>query len=66
MRRWMECFCGWQAASRRVTLLEQARAAYREPGFEPAAAAAALLECAREHGALAPPPFATFTAKEVP
>jgi DNA polymerase III subunit delta' len=39
-----------QAASRRTTLLEQARSAYREPAFEPAAAAAALLECARERG----------------
>ena len=33
-----------------MTLLEQARAAYREPAFEPAAAAAALLACARERG----------------
>lgn len=39
-----------QAASRRGTLLEQARAAYRELAFEPAAAAAALLACARECG----------------
>jgi len=36
------------AAERRATLLEQARAVYREPGFEPAAAAAALLGSARE------------------
>ena len=39
-----------KAVSRRVTLLEQARAVYREPAFEPAAAAAALLACARERG----------------
>ncbi len=39
------------AAERRATLLEQARAVYREPGFEPAAAAAALLGCARERAA---------------
>ena len=38
------------AASRRAALLEQARAAYGEPGFEPAVAAAALLECARQRG----------------
>src|SRR5262249_6155430 len=36
------------ASSRRETLLAQARAAYREPAFEPSAAAAALLDCARE------------------
>ena len=37
---------------RRDALLEQARAVYREPGFEPADAAAALLECCRgERGA---------------
>jgi DNA polymerase-3 subunit delta' len=36
---------------RRTRLLEQARADYREPAFEPAAAAAALLENARERGA---------------
>ena len=40
-----------QAARRRETLLTQARAAYSEPGFEPAEAAAALLESARERGA---------------
>ena len=40
-----------QAATRRETLLEQARAAYREPAFEPATGAAALVECARERGA---------------
>jgi DNA polymerase-3 subunit delta' len=40
-----------QAATRRETLLEQARAAYRAPEFEPAAGAAALVECARERGA---------------
>jgi DNA polymerase III subunit delta' len=39
-----------QAVSRRLTLLEQARAAYREAAFEPATAAAALLACARERG----------------
>jgi len=39
-----------QAAARRQTLLEQARAVYREPGFEPAAAASALLDCARAYG----------------
>src|SRR5438093_835489 len=39
-----------QAVSRRRTLLEQARAAYREAAFEPAGAAAALLDCARERG----------------
>jgi hypothetical protein len=32
-------------------LLEQARAVYREPAFDPAAAAAVLLENARERGA---------------
>jgi DNA polymerase III subunit delta' len=42
-----------EAASRRDTLLEQARAAYREPAFEPTASAAALLECARQRGAAA-------------
>jgi DNA polymerase III subunit delta' len=36
---------------RRETLLERARAAYAEPGFEPADAAAALLGSARERGA---------------
>jgi DNA polymerase III subunit delta' len=39
------------AARRRETLLVQARAVYREPAFEPADAAAALLEAARERGA---------------
>jgi DNA polymerase-3 subunit delta' len=38
------------AAARRDTLLEQARAVYREPTFDPAAAATALLECARAFG----------------
>src|SRR5262249_51872533 len=36
------------AVSRREVLLREARAAYREPAFEPSAAAAALLECAKE------------------
>ncbi|MBV8081212.1 MAG: hypothetical protein JO186_12660 [Actinobacteria bacterium] len=40
-----------QAVERRGVLLEQARAAYRDPAFEPSAAAAALLDCARERGA---------------
>ena len=40
-----------KAVARRGALLEQARAAYREPAFEPATAAAALLACARERGA---------------
>jgi DNA polymerase-3 subunit delta' len=40
-----------KASERRETLLAQARAVYREPGFEPAAAATALLECARAYGA---------------
>jgi DNA polymerase-3 subunit delta' len=39
------------AAARREVLLREARAAYREPAFEPAAAASALLECAKERGA---------------
>ncbi len=39
------------AARRRQALLAQARAVYREPAFEPAEAAAALLESARERGA---------------
>jgi DNA polymerase III subunit delta' len=39
-----------KAAARRETLLEQARAAYRDPAFEPADAGAALLVCARERG----------------
>jgi DNA polymerase-3 subunit delta' len=38
-------------AARRTRLIEQARAVYREPAFEPAEAAAALLENARERGA---------------
>jgi DNA polymerase-3 subunit delta' len=38
------------AARRRQTLLEQARAVYAEPAFEPADAAAALLESARARG----------------
>jgi DNA polymerase-3 subunit delta' len=37
--------------ARRTRLIEQARAVYRDPSFEPAAAAAALLENARERGA---------------
>jgi DNA polymerase-3 subunit delta' len=37
--------------ARRTRLIEQARAVYRDPAFEPAAAAAALLENARERGA---------------
>jgi DNA polymerase-3 subunit delta' len=40
-----------KAAARRDVLLEQARGVYRDPSFEPAQAAAALLECARERGA---------------
>jgi DNA polymerase-3 subunit delta' len=39
------------AAARREVLLREARAAYREPAFEPSAAASALVECARERGA---------------
>ena len=39
------------AAKRRLSLLEQARAAYREPSFEPADAASTLLDAARERGA---------------
>jgi hypothetical protein len=39
------------ALRRREVLLTQARSAYREPGFEPADAAAAVLECARARGA---------------
>jgi DNA polymerase-3 subunit delta' len=39
------------AVRRRETLLTRARSVYREPGFEPSDAAAALLECARERGA---------------
>jgi DNA polymerase-3 subunit delta' len=40
-----------QAAARREVLLREARAAYREPAFEPSAAASALLECAKERAA---------------
>lgn len=40
-----------KAATRRETLLAQARAVYRDPAFEPSAAATALLECAHERGA---------------
>ncbi len=40
-----------KAATRRETLIAQARAVYRDPAFDPAAAAAALLDCARERGA---------------
>jgi len=40
-----------QAVTRRETLIAQARAVYREPSFDPSAAATALLECARERGA---------------
>ena len=40
-----------RAADRRAALLEQARAVYCEQAFEPSAAAATLLECARERGA---------------
>jgi DNA polymerase-3 subunit delta' len=39
------------AAARRERLLVQARAVYGEQPFEPAEAAAALLDCARERGA---------------
>ena len=39
-----------KAAARRETLIAQARSVYREPAFEPATAAAALLACARERG----------------
>ena len=38
------------AARRRETLLEQARAVYLQPSFEPADAASALLDSARERG----------------
>ena len=44
------------AVRRREVLLTQARAVYREPAFEPADAAAALLEAARERGAEATRP----------
>jgi len=40
-----------EAVARRESLLRQARAVYREQAFEPAAAAAALLDNARERGA---------------
>jgi DNA polymerase-3 subunit delta' len=40
-----------KASARRDTLLAQARNVYRESAFEPADAAAALLDCARERGA---------------
>ena len=40
-----------KASARRETLLAQARNVYRDTAFEPADAAAALLECARERGA---------------
>ncbi len=40
-----------EAAARREILLEQARAVYRRPAFEPGAAATALLESARRRGA---------------
>ena len=40
-----------EASTRRQTLLARARGVYTEAGFEPAEAAAALLECARERGA---------------
>jgi DNA polymerase-3 subunit delta' len=39
-----------QAVRRREVLLTQARAVYREPSFEPAEAASALLDAARERG----------------
>jgi DNA polymerase-3 subunit delta' len=39
-----------KASARRETLLTQARSVYRDTAFEPADAAAALLECARERG----------------
>jgi DNA polymerase III subunit delta' len=39
-----------KAAARRASLLEVARAVYADPGFEPADAAARLLEGARERG----------------
>ena len=42
-----------QASARRETLLREARAVYTDPSFEPADAAAALLECSRERGASA-------------
>ena len=42
-----------QTAARRETLLEVARDVYRDPEFEPSAAAARLLEAARERGAAA-------------
>ena len=39
------------AVERRASLLKQARAVYLDPAFEPADAAATLLECARQRGA---------------
>jgi DNA polymerase III subunit delta' len=42
-----------QASTRRETLLREARAVYADPSFDPADAAAALLECSRERGASA-------------
>jgi DNA polymerase-3 subunit delta' len=39
------------AAERRQILLEEARAVYTEPDFEPSGAASALLECAKQRGA---------------
>ena len=39
------------ASARRETLVEQARAVYRDDGFDPAEAASALLACARERAA---------------
>jgi DNA polymerase III subunit delta' len=47
----MERLLDPQAARRRGVLIEQARAVYREPSFEPADAASALLDAARERGA---------------
>ena len=47
----MERLLDPHAARRRRVLLEQARAVYQEPSFEPADAAAALLDAARERGA---------------
>jgi DNA polymerase-3 subunit delta' len=41
------------AAERRATLIEVARAVYREPAFEPAAAAERLLDGIRAHGVAA-------------
>jgi DNA polymerase-3 subunit delta' len=47
----MERLLDPHAARRREVLLGQARAVYREPSFEPADAASALLDAAREGGA---------------